>query len=107
MNGDQAALLRSFALTRAQRREVWAHWQDCPEGVERVALDAREIATRNGNSGAGLFLHMLRKGEQFEAVLADRRRITGWRWTRGTHGETWIRDPKGRDIPPRGYAAGG
>jgi hypothetical protein len=31
------------------------------------------------------------------------RKITGWRWMRGTHSGTYVRDPYGTDEPPKGY----
>lgn len=30
------------------------------------------------------------------------KRITGWRWERGTHSGGYVRDPYGTDDPPRG-----
>jgi uncharacterized protein with von Willebrand factor type A (vWA) domain len=30
------------------------------------------------------------------------KRITGWRWQRGTHSGRYVRDPYGTDEPPRG-----
>ena len=29
-------------------------------------------------------------------------RPTGFRFQRGTHGGTWVRDPRGTDVPPPG-----
>jgi hypothetical protein len=37
----------------------------------------------------------------------NRRRVTGWRQVRGSHGITHIRDPKGTDQPPAGALRAG
>lgn len=46
----------------------------------------------------------IRKAAAGITAAADGKRITGWRWERGTHAGTFIRDPYGTDTPPRGYA---
>lgn len=108
-----ANLLDSLQLTDAQRRWVETAHRDAPAGTGQLAREAAEYGRVRGNTGAGLLLHRLRRGDHFDAELAidagtsgDKRKVTGWRWTRGSHGETWVRDPNGRDVPPKGYAAG-
>lgn len=99
----QCDLLSSFRLTRQQKAEVWAAWLASPDGTERCCLQAQAEGARRGNTGAGLLLTVLRRGDH----LADRsevgRRVTGWKWVRGTHSGTYVRDPSGTDPLPAGY----
>lgn len=106
----QAELLKSFKLTDDQRREVWRAWQDDPDGVERCALEARAFTRHEPGTGAGLFLTMIRRGDHLDEIPdphAPRQRITGWRWVRGSHSGTYVRDPQGTDPLPPGYGLDG
>ena len=38
-------------------------------------------------------------------ITAGEARRTGWRFVRGAHGGTYVRDPDGHDILPAGYDA--
>jgi hypothetical protein len=100
---DHASLLASFGLTLAQKREVWAAYQDAPDGVMRCALQSRNAGQRNANSGAGLFLTMIRKADHLRVVDLYARRVTGWRRIRGSHGENYVQDPEGTDPIPGWY----
>lgn len=106
----QAELLKSFRLTDAQRYEVWADWQINPDGVERCALEAKAFTKHEPGTGAGLFLTMLRRGDHLHRVSdphEPRQRITGWRWVRGSHSGTYVRDKQGTDALPPGYSIDG
>lgn len=107
LNEADRELLRSFGLTDAQRAEVWAAWLTSPEGVERVALAARALGRSEGRTGAGLLLAKLRRGDHLVEPEPASRRTTGWRFVRGTHSGTYLRDARGTDPLPAGYAASG
>ena len=99
------ALLDAFGLTAGQRREVDAARADAPEGLLVVARESRRYGAKRGNSGAGLLMHRIKRGDHYEAELAlepeaERARITGWRYVRGSHGSTYLQDPEGTDVPP-------
>lgn len=108
------ALLEGFNLGPEQARVAGKCYQEAPNGMLELMRRCRLYGEARGNSGAGLLFHRAGKGEHYDLELEsdpegdgiDTRRITGWRWSRGSHGETWIRDPQGRDVPPKGYAAG-
>ena len=97
-------LFQSFGLNRQQKRELHAAWLDEPETVEMIALDAQAYGRARGNTGAGLLMTRIRRGDHYPQPERDMRPVTGWRYARGTHGETWVADPVGRDVPPRTYA---
>jgi hypothetical protein len=60
-----------------------------------------------------LVLELMREVRELRAIIADNakqpatrirtgadgRKITGWRWVRGTHSGTCVRDPLGTDRP--------
>src|SRR6478735_8870911 len=77
-------LLAPFAITDERaRREVWTAWNVNPEGVERCVLDARVHGKRSGNTGAGLLVTMIRRGDHLIEADPTAERITGWRWVTG------------------------
>lgn len=103
MTEPQRNLLRSFRLTSAQKREVWDAWQCAETGVERCALQASAYGQRHNNTGAGVLLSMIRRGEHLHVPDRSARRITGWRFSRGSHSATYVPDPRGTDPLPAGY----
>jgi peptidoglycan/xylan/chitin deacetylase (PgdA/CDA1 family) len=99
------ALLASFGLTEAQKARVWAAWQASPDGLELVALRAREEGKRGGTSGAGLLLHMIARGDHLLEQNPNAPRVTGYRFVRSTASGRYVRDPAGTDPLPIGYEA--
>lgn len=97
------ALLRSFNLRPRQKRPVLDALMENADGVEDCALRAQAIGNRNGNTGAGLFLTMIRDGEHLKTFDPNARRITGWRFVRGTHSGSYVRDRLGTDLLPEGH----
>ncbi len=81
---DESALelLRSFQLHGAARVEVRDAWLASPDGTRRCAQEARAYGARHGNSGAGLLLTMIRRGDHLQDSL-----------------------PAGTDVLPLGYNA--
>lgn len=113
LSDEDRELLASFGLTTRQKRVVMDAFHEAPFGLPIIAREAREYGASRGNTGAGLLMRRIARGEHFDRdleaaplVKVDARKITGWRRTRGSHGETWIEDTLGRDVPPRGYAGG-
>lgn len=54
-------------------------------------------------------MHRLARGDHFDAELAlepEKPKRTGWRYVRGSHAGTYIADPAGTDVPPKGYSGG-
>jgi hypothetical protein len=96
-------LLAPFQFTAAQKREVWEALKASPDGVERCALQAKAYAQRDGTSGAGLLLTMIRRNDHLIEADPDVLRPTGWRYVRGTHSGTFVPDPSGTDPLPAGY----
>lgn len=79
-------------------------FEDAPKGLITVAQEARDYGAARHNTGAGLLMHRIKQGEHFDAELSIEGSdgpITGWRRVRGSHGEGWVEDPRGRDRPPR------
>ena len=103
-------LLRTFNLTVPQKRVVTRALEDAPNGTIEIAQECIRYGLELGNTGAGLLIHRIRRGDHFDAQLARMPREprgprpTGWRYVRGSHGETYVRDPQGVDVPPRNYA---
>ncbi len=91
--------LSPLGLTPTQKREAWREFHSCPDGVERIAL-----AALAGDRPAALFLDKLRRGEH-ELEPHRPTRFTGWRFVRGSHSGTYVRDPRGTDRLPEGYVA--
>ena len=93
-------LLAPLHLTAGQHALALAAWKENPEGVERCATDA--LAT--GRAPGALFATMIASGEhKREPNGTSGKRITGWRWVRGSHSGRYVEDPKGTDNPPPGY----
>jgi hypothetical protein len=65
-----------------------------------VALECFEA-----HNPAGLLIRRLRDGDHMRHLRRGEKR-TGWRWVRGTHSGTYVRDPKGTDVLPPGYDLG-
>lgn len=111
MTPEIAELFKSFGLTRAAKVQLHDAWLDEPEAVERIARECAIYGRERGNVGAGLLLTRLRRGDHYpamfitpmasEAVTAAPR-YTGWRFVKGSHGSTFVRDPEGVDLPPKG-----
>lgn len=55
------------------------------------------------SSLASLAFEAMTEGKRADAKAKPR--VTGWRWVRGTHGGTYVADPKGTDRLPPGYLA--
>lgn len=104
MNEKDSNLLASFHLSRKGKREVWDAWQADPEGVELCALRARSIGKRNGTTGGGALVVMIRRGEHLQKADPSARVVTGYRFVRGSHSGTFVRDPAGTDRLPPGYS---
>jgi len=98
-------VLAPFGFTDGQKREVWAAWQANPDGVERCALEAKAHGQRQGNSGAGLLLTMLRRGDHLLEPDPTTPLVTGWRavYGEGHAAMSFVRDPAGTDPLPPGY----
>jgi hypothetical protein len=96
-------LLQSFKLRPRQKARVWDAYLENPEGLERVALQAQGIGNENGNTGAGLLLTMIERGDHLSEATRGGRRVTGWRFIRGTHSGSYVRDKRGTDPLPQGY----
>lgn len=96
-------LLASFRFTPPQKREVWEALKAHPDGVVRCARRAKSVSERNGTSGAGLLLTMIRSGEHTLEPNPTAPRITGWRFVRGSHSGSYVEDPNGVDPLPPGY----
>lgn len=103
MNNEDKGLLSGFGFSRALKREVYAAWLEAPDGVRRCALRARAAGERDGTTGAGLLVTMLRAGEHRLTANPSAQRVTGWRFVRGSHGGTYVEDPKGTDRLPPAY----
>jgi hypothetical protein len=101
-------VLASFKLGDAQKLEVMQAYEDAPVGLMEVAVDSREYGLERGNTGAGLLMHRIRRGDHFDLELSltrdanDGPALTGWRHVRGSHGSTFVKDPAGVDLPPKG-----
>lgn len=104
-NETEIALLNSFNLSESQSVTALRAFEDAPQGLIIIALECRRYGAARGNSGAGLLIHRIARGEHFDAQMdlePKRQRRTGWRRVRGTHGTTYVQDPDGTDEPPSG-----
>jgi hypothetical protein len=93
---EAAALFAEMDLQGAGLLEAWTAYDTNETGTIRCAIKAQE-----GRRPGGLFLHMIRQGDHLKVVKKQRR--TGYRWVRGTHGGTYVRDVKGTDSLPGGH----
>jgi hypothetical protein len=102
---DAQRLFSDMGFAAEQKREVWEAFQEAADGVERCALRAQAIGKREGRSGAGLLLAMLRAEDHLCEFAPNTPLPTGWRWVRGLDGQagTFVEDPAGTDKPPVGY----
>jgi hypothetical protein len=103
LNQEARRLLGPFGFTPPQKREMWEAFKASPDGVERCAEHAKVAGRREGRSGAGLLLAMVRSGDHLRVLEPDARRVTGWRFVRGSHSGTFVEDPAGTDPLPPGY----
>ena len=106
MNETEAALVRSFGLTTSQLATVERAHTEAPKGLVVVALDCKNYGAARGNSGAGLLMLRITRGDHYDQELAldpARKRRTGWRYVRGSHAGTFVHDPEGTDELPRDY----
>ena len=109
MNDTEAALVRSFGLTDSQVATVERAYTEAPQGLMVVALESKNYAAARGNTGAGLLMHRIYRGEHYDEELAldpERKRRTGWRYVRGSHAGTFVEDSEGTDELPRDYGPG-
>jgi hypothetical protein len=90
------ALFGEMHLRGNALRMAWMAFDESPEGTVTMAL-----ASFEGTNPAGLFNFKRKQGEHREGGGGQRR--TGWRMVRGTHGVSYVRDPKGVDVLPAGY----
>jgi hypothetical protein len=90
------SLFVEMGLRGEALRLGWVAFDEYPEGTLAIALAAFE-----GMNPAGLFTFKLREGEHRQSVPGQRR--TGWTMRRGTHGCSYVRDPKGIDMLPAGH----
>jgi hypothetical protein len=90
----------TFKFTDRQWEEVWEAFQAEPDSCERLALRAM-----SGQNPVALFLSELRAGAHLEPEHVPVR-YTGWRFVRGSHGGSYVRDPRGLDRLPAGYDFG-
>jgi hypothetical protein len=65
----ERGVLASFKLGDGQKREVLQAYQDAPVGLMEVAAGCREYGLKRGNTGAGLLMHRIRRGDHFELEL--------------------------------------
>lgn len=107
LDADDQALLRSFNLSTRGRSKVGDALALSPEGTLRCAREAALYASRHGGTGAGLLVTMLERDEHLQDSQTPQRRPTGWRFVRGTHSGTYVRDRKGTDPLPAGYGVDG
>jgi hypothetical protein len=103
LNQEAHRLLAPFGFVKRNKREMWEAFKANPEGVERCALLAKAKAQREGRSGAGLLLTMIRAGEHLVEVELEAPMPTGWRWVRSEQSGTYVQDPEGTDRLPPGY----
>lgn len=103
VDDETRELLASFKLREAGRAKVMQAWLDNPEGLVRCAYEAQLYASRNGGTGAGLLVTMIDRDEHLTSLDPNARRVTGWRFVRGTHSGNYVRDPRGTDPLPAGY----
>lgn len=90
-----AELFLELCLDEAGMEKAWACFEENPQGVIEIAYSSFE-----GRRPGGLFLHRLLAGEH----KAYRGKRTGWRFVRGTHSGTYVRDHEnGRDPLPPNY----
>ena len=93
------ALFAEMHLRGNAIKLAWMAFDESPEGTIRIALAAFE-----GANPAGLFTFKREQGEHRDAEGGQRR--TGWRMVRGSHGVSYVRDPRGVDVLPAGYGLG-
>lgn len=89
------ALFSEMRLRGEALRRAWLAFDESEDGTVEVALAAFE-----GRNPAGLFTFKLGQGEH---LSGGGRRRTGWRRRTGSHGDSFVRDPKGTDPLPVGY----
>lgn len=79
------------------RRELTQAWGESPDGVLREAAVAQPGSVDPG----AVLIARVRKGCHLEPDPPAG--ATGWRFVRGTHSGTYVRDPLGMDVVPEGY----
>jgi hypothetical protein len=96
---DQAEdTFTALDLDGAGLLEAWTAYEANPDGTIRTAITAS-----SGRNPSGLFLHLIRKGNHLKPPRQGRK-LTGWRFARGSHGGTYVKDPLGTDPLPKGYS---
>ena len=85
--------LEGDALGRA-----WTAFEESAEGTVKVALSCFGEGIHSPDR---LFVWFLGRGEH-KRVNGQRR--TGWERKTGTHGDSYVRNPRGVDPLPRGFA---
>lgn len=91
------SLFSEMHLRGEALRLAWMAFDESPEGTVEIAL-----ASFEGRNPAGLFTFKREQGEH-RAISSPGQRRTGWRMVRGTHGASYVRDPKGVDVLPAGH----
>jgi hypothetical protein len=90
------SLFSEMKLRGEPLRLAWMAFDEYPEGTVEIAL-----ASFEGRNPAGLFTFKREQGEHRTGPAGQRR--TGWTMKRGTHGCSYVRDPKGVDVLPAGH----
>jgi hypothetical protein len=92
-------------LNDRQARQAVTAAHDAPNGFLVVARKCRAYGNAKGNTGAGLLMYLLGRGEHFaielqmldDAAPEPVKKKTGKRFVRGTHWHGLIDDPDGTD----------
>jgi hypothetical protein len=90
-------LFSDLSLRGQALRLAWMAFEQAPDRTIEVAL-----ASFEGANPAGLFVYKIGQGEHLGGATGGQRR-TGWRMAKGTHGVSYVRDPKGVDVLPAGH----
>lgn len=93
---EATALFRDLGLDERGITTAWLAFDAHPKGTVQIALESFE-----GRNPSGLFLFFVGRGEHMRRNGGKKR--TGWKWQRGTHSGTYVRDPRGTDPLPMGY----
>ncbi len=93
--------LDEISLAPSRLEHARECYDECPEGFTRCVQRAQRFE-RPG----GYLVTMLKRDQHLDPLYAEidhRDKVTGWRFAHGSHSGTYIRDPEGRDVLPKGY----